>query len=229
MRIKPGRYSCIAFEDTGSGIDAETLDKIFEPFFTTKAHGKGTGLGLPTALGIIRSHKGLIRVDSKPGEGTEFQVYLPASNVEAPGAVSQEAASKFEGTRELVLIVDDEETIRKTIRFALSKSDCRTLEANNGQEALGVLKAHSGEISLVITDRMMPFMNGETLARNIRKDFPNVKIIGMSGAMEDPKNDQNVKEAEGEALFDAYLFKPFSRELLLQTIHKTLSQSAEPS
>ena len=229
MRIKPGRYSCIAFEDTGSGIDAETLDKIFEPFFTTKAHGKGTGLGLPTALGIIRSHKGLIRVDSKPGKGTEFQVYLPASNVEAPGPVSQEAASKFEGTRELVLIVDDEETIRKTIRFALSKSDCRTLEAKNGQEALEVLKAYSGDISLVITDRMMPFMNGETLARNIRKDFPNVKIIGMSGAMEDPKNDQNVKEAEGEPLFDAYLFKPFSRELLLQTIHKTLSQSAEPS
>lgn len=230
MRINPGRYSCISFEDTGSGIAAEILDKIFEPFFTTKAHGKGTGLGLPTALGIIRSHKGLIRVDSKLGEGTVFQIYLPASKIEAPGSIThEEATRKFEGTREFVLIVDDEETIRKTIRLALSKNDLRTLEANNGKEALEVLRSHSGGVDLVITDRMMPVMDGETLVRNIRKEFPNIKIIGMSGAVEDPKNDPNDKEAKVESLFDAYLFKPFSRESLLDTIHQTLSQSADPS
>lgn len=229
MRIDAGRCVCISFEDSGSGIAAATLDKIFEPFFTTKAHGKGTGLGLPTVLGIIRSHKGLIRVESHPGKGTLFQIYLPASEAEAQYSISHVAGPKLEAACEFVLIVDDEEAIRKTIRLALIKSNIKTLEAVHGQEALEALKSLSGRVGLVITDQMMPVMNGEELARNIRKDFPNIKIIGMSGAMDNPDiSNPNEKESKGGALFDAYLYKPFSRESLMETINTVASQSAEP-
>lgn len=223
MNVGPGSFTCVEFVDQGDGMDEKTINKIFEPFFTTKPQGKGTGLGLPTVLGIIRSHSGLIRVASKPGKGSRFTIYLPAETSSIVELEPETISQNVPGAGETILIVDDESNIRNTVKLGLKKGNYTATEAGNGKEALEVLQQHSNEIKLIITDRMMPVMDGDTFARQARQLFPNIPIVGMSGAMDQPESDLH-PDPGSTRLFDAYLIKPFSRDLLLSTVQNALTE-----
>ncbi len=229
MIIGPGDYVLIAVKDTGIGISKEHIEQIFEPFFTTKEFGKGTGLGLSSALGIIKSHHGLITVDSKLGEGTTFEVFLPTC--EAPDDTANEVPHlDYELKKEMVLIVDDEDNIRRTIKFILEKQGIPSIEAPNGAEALDLYKKNADDIKTIITDRMMPEMNGEDLAIQLRALNPAVNIIGMSGVLDDTaaEGDSNTTLDSKLHIFDTYLLKPFSKEALLSAIGiSQIASSAE--
>ena len=214
---KPGPYVRISVRDTGSGIPREIIPRIFDPFFTTKDVGKGTGLGLSTVLGIVKSHHGIISVTSEPGQGTEFQVCLPAST--APSA--EEVAGPTDmptGHGELILLVDDEEPIRQATREVLVSHGYRTLSAPNGGEAISLFVRHRGEIRVVVTDLMMPVIGGIELSRWLREFEPGVKIIACSGL-----EDQG-KWGELEHLgVPEVLAKPFTAHALLKAIERILS------
>jgi len=213
----PGPYVLFEVRDTGEGIPPEILDKVFDPFFTTKATGKGTGLGLSTALGIVRSHGGLIRVSSAVGNGTVFKVYIPAS---ADGAAAEPVLGQKsvpQGNGELILVVDDEVSIRGTAQSALERNGYRVLTAADGREALAVFGGQKDEIALVVTDLMMPVMDGAALARALRLLVPKVIIIGASGLL--PEH-QVKSGARNE--FAQFLDKPYRLSELLQAVHDSL-------
>ncbi len=178
---KAGCYVVLTVGDTGHGIAPEFVGRIFEPFFTTKEIGGGTGLGLSTVLGIVKSHGGFVTFDSKVGHGTEFNVYLPAIiNPDAsvpPTAVAETPG----GQNELVLVVDDEVSIRTTLCSVLESRGYRVLTAANGKEALEILHGHCAEIRLVLTDLMMPVMGGLALIRKALVLEPGLKFVAMTG------------------------------------------------
>ncbi len=180
-------YSALSVSDTGSGIQAAVLGKIFEPFFTTKEVGKGTGLGLSTVYGIVKQSGGFIFADSKVGEGTRFVIYLPVHREEAPAAKAQPmiAAKKDElwgsGT---ILLVEDEPTVRNVAERALTRHGYKVITADNGEEALEVL-GRGEHIDLLISDVVMPGMDGPTVVREARKSRPDLKILFMSGYAEE--------------------------------------------
>jgi two-component system, cell cycle sensor histidine kinase and response regulator CckA len=217
LEAKPGNYLMITVADTGIGIPPETLNKIFEPFFTTKEVGKGTGLGLSTALTIVRSHGGFVNVYSEIGKGTEFSVYLPAIEM---GTASEEEKQRPElpvGQGELVLVVDDEEAIREITRGTLETFGYRVLTASDGTEAVALYAGHRDEIKIVLTDMMMPFMDGPATIRALQKLDPQVKIIAASGLA------ANEKAAEAaSAGVKTFLPKPYTAEKLLTTLAKLL-------
>jgi PAS domain S-box-containing protein len=177
----PGRYVRLAVADTGSGMDAETLEHIFEPFFTTKEIGKGTGLGLPMVYGIVIQNQGYIKVDSLPGQGTTFNIYLP--RVEA-AVMSPEArvslAAKLEGT-ETILVVEDEDALRTLLCRFFRLYGYNVMEARNGGEALLLCERHPGPIHLMITDVVMPQMSGKDLADRLAPLHPEMTVFFMSG------------------------------------------------
>ncbi|HUL52354.1 MAG TPA: response regulator [Opitutaceae bacterium] len=178
-----GPHVALLVADTGTGIPPEHLDRIFDPFFTTKEPGKGTGLGLSTVLGIVRNHAGFIRVESKPGKGTMFRVYLPAKpEALAPAAVPVAAAPRGRG--ELILVVDDEESVRIMTRRILEQYGYHVLLAGEGSEAVMVLAQRAQEIRAVLTDLIMPLMGGVALIRAIAKMSPAVKILAATGTTE---------------------------------------------
>ena len=186
--LTAGDHVAITVSDTGSGIDAETLQRIFEPFFTTKSHGKGTGLGLSTVYGIVREAGGHVQVESTVGQGTAFTVYLPAELAEA-GVVSREAphgvgARAPVGGRgdEVVLLVEDEELLRKSLLRALKRRGYTVIEAAHGGEALRLAQEHEGPIHLVLSDFHMPGMNGRDLVARLTADWPQLKVLFMSGS-----------------------------------------------
>ena len=179
--IPPGRYVRLAVSDTGSGMDAETLDHIFEPFFTTKEVGKGTGLGLPMVYGIVKQNGGCIDVESRPGQGTTFKIYLPRleAAVEAPGARTT-AAAKLEGS-ETILVVEDEEALRTLLCRFFRLYGYNVLEARHGGEALLLCERHQGPIHLMVTDVVMPQMSGKELADRLAPLHPEMTVFFMSG------------------------------------------------
>lgn len=181
---QPGRYVVLSVSDTGQGIAPEIVDRIFDPFFTTKPVGKGTGLGLSTVQGIVRSHGGFVTVDSSPGRGSEFRVHLPA----LPGGDDAlpppvEAPSKA-GQGQLILVVDDEHYIRAAVRMVLESDGYRVCDAINGEDALKQFERHRSDISLIVTDLMMPVLNGVELVREVRKLNETIPIIVMTGLSE---------------------------------------------
>src|SRR5919202_1740077 len=179
LDAKVGPYVVITVSDTGIGISKEIVDKIFEPFFTTKELGKGTGLGLSTVIGIIKSHGGFVNVSSEIGKGTQFKVYLP---VKQSGATDCTPAGQQElpsGQGELILVVDDEDSIREVTKTLLETNDYRVLVASDGIEAIALYTQHKAEISAVLIDMMMPSMDGPTAIRVLKKINPQVKIIGV--------------------------------------------------
>ncbi|MBW4609262.1 MAG: response regulator [Hassallia sp. WJT32-NPBG1] len=212
LDAKIGSYIVVIVADTGIGITHEVLDRIFEPFFTTKELGKGTGLGLSTVLGIVKSHGGFINVYSEVGRGSKFEVYLPAQETaETPEEKEQELPH---GSGELVLIIDDEPSIREITKTSLEAYNYKAITASDGIEAIALYAEYRDKISIVLTDMLMPSMDGITTIRTLHKINPNVKIIAISGlATSDKMN------AAYDLGIKAFLSKPYTAKQLLETIN----------
>lgn len=208
---KVGHHIVIIVSDGGIGIQTEILDRIFEPFFTTKQVGKGTGLGLSTVLGIIKSHGGFIDVVSVQGKGSQFKVYLPAQ--ETAETIEEQEQGLPSGQGELILVVDDEPAIRDVTKTSLESHNYKAITASDGIEAIALYAEHRDQISLVLTDMLMPSMDGITTIRTLRKINPNVKIIAVSGLTSQDK--VNIAYDMG---IKAFLYKPYTASQLLQTI-----------
>jgi len=216
---QPGSYVMLGVSDTGSGIPPEIMDKIFDPFFTTKALGEGTGLGLSTALGIVRAHRGFLRVESRPGEGTRFRVYFPAADGRAMAEERVAAAPLPQGTGEWVLLVDDEEGIRRVTRQMLERNGYHVLAAENGRDALSVYRTNCERISVVLTDLLMPEMDGAALIRALREEGATAKVVILSGYLSQP---ELVAALEAEA--QAFIAKPVTAGALLETLRRVLAR-----
>jgi PAS domain S-box-containing protein len=216
---RAGPYVVISVTDTGTGMAAEVLDKIFDPFFTTKELGQGTGLGLATAQGLVRHHGGFIDVVSQIGQGSTFHIWLPATEqpVEPAHITSAEVPR---GQQQGVLVVDDEEVIRKVVRATLEEAGYRVLSAADGAEALAVYARHRGEIDVVLMDLMMPVMDGPTAIQALRKIGPGVRIIAASGLT-------SPQDIGGEELGErAFLAKPYTKQQLLQTLARVVGETS---
>jgi two-component system, cell cycle sensor histidine kinase and response regulator CckA len=213
LEAAPGRFVVVTVADTGEGMTPEVAGRIFEPFFTTKEVGKGTGLGLSTALTIVRSHGGFISTYSEPRKGTRFAVYLPAIEAAAAERAERKRLDLPEGRGELVLVVDDEDAIRQITKGTLETFNYRVLVAADGTEAVAVYAQHREEVAVVLTDMMMPFMDGPATIRALRKMNPQVRVIAASGlAVGD-------KAAEAAAVgAHAFLAKPYTAEKLLKAL-----------
>jgi PAS domain S-box-containing protein len=222
LQAKAGRYAIINVTDSGTGIPPTILDKVFEPFFTTKEVGKGTGLGLSTVIAIVKSHDGFVNVYSEPGKGTTFKVYFPA--MEASSATRKDVAilpSLPRGNGETVLIVDDEASVLAVTSQTLSAFGYRTLTANNGAEAVAIYTQHRDEISAVLSDMVMPIMDGPATIRALRKTNPSIKIIVASGSA---TCGSATKESDGEIKY--FLNKPYTAGTLLKTLRTMLDEDA---
>ncbi|MBW4670198.1 MAG: response regulator [Cyanomargarita calcarea GSE-NOS-MK-12-04C] len=215
LEASVGPYSVITISDTGNGMTSEILSRIFEPFFTTKEQGKGTGLGLSTAIGIIKSHGGFVTVESVVGQGTQFQVYLPAVPANQTPLTPDKELPKGQG--ELILVVDDEATIREITQISLEKSNYRVLTASDGIEAIALYLQHKDEISAVLMDMMMPQMDGLTSIRVLKQINPLVLIIAITGLAESSEVDVAIG-----AGVKTFLSKPYTLQELLKTLHSVL-------
>jgi PAS domain S-box-containing protein len=219
LDARSGRFVMITVTDTGTGIPTEHLDRIFDPFFTTKEVGKGTGLGLSTVLGIIKGHGGFINVYSEPGKGTQFRIYLPA--LEATQLLQTEAAHPDlpGGQGETILVVDDELAIREITKSTLEAFNYRVLTAADGTEAIALYAEHRGKIKVVLTDMMMPYMDGPALIRVLHKLNPQVRIIASSGLTENGKSPEIT-----QAGVKAFLNKPYSADKLLKALAEVIRE-----
>ncbi len=213
----PGPYVLVTVGDSGRGIPRVLMDRIFEPFFTTKGVGEGTGLGLSTVLGIVRSHQGFIAVESEPGRGSTFRVYLPAVPAAAVVSAAPPGAPAQPGAGETILVVDDELAILVAVRHCLESAGYRVVTAREGREALEVFAAQAGRLKLVVTDVMMPGMDGLKLARGLRARDPGIRVIASSGL------DQTHKSGElAEGIIVDVLNKPYERATLLAAVQRHL-------
>jgi two-component system cell cycle sensor histidine kinase/response regulator CckA len=215
LGVKPGSYVTLEVSDTGSGMDEATRKRVFEPFFTTKPQGKGTGLGLSTVYGIVRQCGGSIDIYTEPGHGTTFRVYLPRVLDEASEEREQEQEPV--GGHETVLVVEDEDGVRKMVHTALERSGYQVLVASSGPEALGIAAAHEGPIDLLITDMIMPRMNGGELAKRFEKLRPAMALLFISGYAGNTL--QTTGNLESQA---AFLQKPFAPAALLSRVRELL-------
>jgi PAS domain S-box-containing protein len=213
---EPGRYAVITVADTGIGMDEKTKKNIFEPFFTTKEVGKGTGLGLAMVYGAIKQHNGYINVYSEPGKGTTFKIYLPLT-----GSGEQPAGKKGTSTgsagSETILLVEDEETVRVIMRSLLEESGYRVLEAIDGEDGLRLFKENRGKINLVLSDIIMPKMQGREMYEEIKKIAPDIKILFISGYPADFIDQKSFSENEKNVID-----KPVIPDELLRKIREVL-------
>jgi PAS domain S-box-containing protein len=216
-----GPYVSITVSDSGVGIDPVIIDRIFEPFFTTKEVGRGTGLGLSTVIGIIKSHDGFVEVtsDRSPDtKGTQFKVFLPASDLAENN--EREAEVILQGNGELVLVVDDESAILEVTKVTLETYNYQVLTASNGIEAIATYVQNQRDIAVVIMDIMMPSMDGKTAIRTLKQINPDLKIIAVSGLIE-----RQEVVAQLNANVTAYFAKPYSNDDLLKSIHEIISNT----
>ena len=218
IEASAGPYLKIEVEDTGHGIPKEIIDKLFDPFFTTKEVGKGTGLGLSTSLAIVRSHGGFIRVYSDPGKGARFRIYLPAVTSDAPPSAEPVVADVSRGRGETVMVVDDEPSIRRITRQMLEASGYRVILAADGADAVAIYASRKEDVDVVLTDMMMPVMDGPSTIRVLLNMNPQLRIIGASGLGADGRlvhpTHPSVKH---------FLSKPYTAEALLTMIRKVLN------
>ncbi|MCB0325814.1 MAG: response regulator [Bdellovibrionales bacterium] len=217
--VVPGDYVKLCIRDNGQGIPAEIQDRIFEPFFTTKEQ-RGTGLGLATVYSIVKAHRGEIRVESKEGEGTCFEVFLPGSDEEQ--AVAEPEASEIPRGSEQLMVVDDEEAVRTVMQRSLEHLGYRVLVAKNGVEALEVYQAHPQQICLVILDMIMPQMSGDELFYKLKELDPQVGVLIASGYSSDARTKAILQDG---AL--GFIQKPFDVEELAQEVRTCLDKKRE--
>jgi PAS domain S-box-containing protein len=223
--VQPGDYTMLAITDTGVGMDGETQSRIFEPFFTTKGL-KGTGLGLSTVYGIVKQSGGYIWVYSEPGKGTSFKIYMPHVTADEVAAVEQPAApapTPVEASRETILVVEDEANLRRLTRQFLENQGYTVVEAADGAAAVQICVAHQGTIHLLLTDVIMPGMNGRELAQRVSEIRPNMKVLYMSGYTENAIGHNGTLDA-GITL----LQKPFTLHALKAKVREVLDQSMLP-
>lgn len=215
LDAKVGSYIVLTISDTGLGIESELLDRIFEPFFTTKQLSNGTGLGLSTALGIVKAHGGLITVSSRVGKGTTFKVYLPAQNTEV--IQSLENIEIPAGNGEWILVIDDEAAIREITTTSLENYNYKTISANNGTEAIALYSQHQDQISAVILDMVMPDIDGATIIGTLQNINPQLAIIAVSGLV--TSEQYAIAKA---SMHTTFLPKPFTVQQLLRVLHTIL-------
>jgi PAS domain S-box-containing protein len=217
-----GDFVMLAVSDNGCGIDSANIEKIFEPFFTTKELGHGTGLGLATVYGIVKQNNGYINVYSEPGKGTTFKIYLPRHKGTSAGVTRENAPLLPEGKGERVLVVEDDEAILKLTGRILQRLGYTVSTANTADEALSVAKRHAGRIHLLLTDVVMPKMNGRELANQLQSFCPNLKTLFMSGYTADIIASRGVLD-EGAH----FVQKPFSSLVLATAVRKVLDAERE--
>src|SRR6266576_3455644 len=216
VTIPAGRYVMLAVTDTGTGMDAQTKARIFEPFFTTKPVGKGTGLGLATVYGAVKQSGGYIWLYSEVGQGTSFKIYLQRIDAVEPQAAAVEPAVMLDGT-ETVLVAEDEDAVRQIIEKALQARGYQVMVARDGSEALALASRHAGQIDLLVTDVIMPDMNGRVLSQRLTQVRPTIKTLYLSGYTDDAILHHGVLE-EGVA----FLQKPFSLGALARKVREVI-------
>jgi two-component system cell cycle sensor histidine kinase/response regulator CckA len=213
--VRPGRYCVVRVRDTGSGMTEEVRQRIFEPFFTTKAPGRGTGLGLATVYGIVKQSGGFVRVESAPGAGSTFAIYLPWAEARAAAPDAEFKAAGPPPGAETILVVEDEDEVRGHLRRVLRDSRYTVLEARDGEEGLSVSERWPGRIHLLLTDVVMPRLDGPRMAERMRRSRPSMKVLFMSG------HDDELLDRAGP-LGPHFLQKPFAHEALARKVREML-------
>jgi two-component system cell cycle sensor histidine kinase/response regulator CckA len=223
---EPGgeRRSCVmlAVRDTGVGMDEATRARIFEPFFTTKERGRGTGLGLSTVFGIVRHSHGHLWVDSEPGRGTTFRVYLPRVTAAAPRRRDESRPMTLRGS-ETVLVVEDDDQVRAVAVAILRRRGYRIIAARDGDEAQRASEAAPGALDLLVTDVVLPGISGPELAQRLRRRHPALKVLCMSGYTDEINDGDAVRETHLP-----YLQKPFTADALSIAVRRVLDGDLDP-
>jgi signal transduction histidine kinase/ActR/RegA family two-component response regulator len=219
--LKPGSYVVLAISDTGMGMDPETVTHLFEPFFTTKAPGKGTGLGLATAYGIVKQSGGAISVYSEPGRGTTVKIYLPRAEAKAAAETAEHAPAGAPRGSETILVLEDEARVRKLVCEVLAGRGYHVLEAVRGEEAVRMATEHKGRIHLLLTDVVMPEMSGPQALERIRARYPNIKVLFMSGYTDEAMVHHGILDSGAP-----FLQKPFLPDALARKVREVLATQA---
>jgi len=213
----PGRWVQITVTDTGYGIPDQVKDHIFEPFFTTKPVGQGTGLGLAQVYGIVKQHDGFIDLQSSLGEGTSFTIYLPALTIEKEPVDSSSSPSVMDGKGKSVIVVEDDTTTCQALQSLLEAHNYRVLTASNGVQALQILEQIKGDVNLVVSDIVMPEMGGLTLYHLLRNQYPEIKILLITGHPLEEDSQALLEEGQAD-----WIQKPFSVSQFTQIVKKLL-------
>jgi CheY-like chemotaxis protein len=222
LGVAPGDYVMMAVSDTGTGMDADTQSRAFEPFFTTKGPGAGTGLGLSTCYGIVKQHGGNIWLYSEPGEGTTFKIYLPAVDEHAQRKTRPTAPAR--GGSETLLVVEDEPSVLSIAGRVLTSSGYRVLEAGDAAEAHEVFAEHRDEVDLLVTDVILPDINGRQLYEQLREQRPDLKVLFMSGYTDNAIVHHGVLDEGVE-----FMQKPFTPNQVARRVREALEAEVPPA
>ena len=217
--VPNGGWVCLAVSDTGIGMNSDVQTHLFEPFFTTKERGRGTGLGLATVYGIVTQSGGTIRVDSEPGRGTTFRIYLPRARGVIPEGATAAPVAGVPGGRETILLVEDEELVRNLQQRVLERRGYRVLTARHAQEAQAHIATEGDSVDLLVTDVVLPGINGRQLADRLSAAYPALKVLFVSGYAEDAIVNAGVLDPEIN-----FLSKPFSPDALAREVRRILDQ-----
>jgi nitrogen-specific signal transduction histidine kinase len=217
VAVTPGRYVMIAVSDTGTGMTPEVRDRVFEPFFTTKGKGKGTGLGLSTVYGIVKQSNGNIWVYSEPGKGTAFKIFLPRVDEPAEKLKGQETGEELPRGSETVLVVEDDKEVRNLAVRILKRQGYTVLDGSYGDQAFNVCRQHKGPIHLLLTDVVMPGMDGRAISESLSQLHPEMKVLYMSGYTGDAIVRHGIL-IEGIN----YIQKPFTVEELVRKVREVI-------
>ena len=214
--VQPGEYLQLTVTDTGTGMDVATIERVFEPFFTTKEVGRGTGLGLSTVYGIVRQSGGYITVRSTPGRGSSFTIFLPATPDPVRSAAIEVPDPSVSG-EETILVVEDQPEVLRMVTRTLQAVGYQVLEANDGMEALALVRDHPSGLALVLTDLALPRLDGLALARELVDLLPGVAVLFMTGYA-------SAEQVDRSDLLKAHqlIEKPFSSDLLVRRVRETL-------